>query len=149
MKNIFDPAVRAELVERMGRVPPDRKPLWGKMDAPRMLCHVTDALRVAVGDIPARSKGKKAFANPVVRWLLIYALPWPRGKAQTAPEMLTTKPESWDGDMAAFRTLLERAGAVGPGGSWAEHPLFGNISGKTWGDLAYRHLDHHLRQFGA
>ncbi|HEU0054740.1 MAG TPA: DUF1569 domain-containing protein [Longimicrobium sp.] len=148
MKSIFDPAARAEVAARFRGIPPDRRPHWGQMDAPRMLCHVSDALRVAVGDLPAKSKQKRMFTNPVMRYLAIYVLPWPKG-TPTAPEMLSTVPASWDADMDGFVALLERAAALGPGGKWAPHPLFGNISGKTWGDLAWRHLDHHLRQFGA
>src|SRR5215216_4433763 len=77
-KTIFDPEARASLLARMERVPPDRAPRWGKMNAPRMLCHVSDALRSALGDLPARSKGKKLFTNPLVRWLMIYVVPWPK-----------------------------------------------------------------------
>lgn len=148
MKTVFDPAVRAEVVERMGRIPPDRRPLFGKMSAPQMVCHVSDALRVSLGEIPTRSKGKKVFTNPVVRWLLIHVLPWPKGKTQTAREMLTAQPTDWAADLGTFRALLERMGSRGPGGAWPPHPLFGNLSGKMWGHLTYRHLDHHLGQFG-
>ncbi|HEX8695855.1 MAG TPA: DUF1569 domain-containing protein [Longimicrobium sp.] len=146
-KTIFDPEARASLLARMERIPPDRAPAWGKMSAPQMLCHVSDALRSALGDLPVRSKGKKLFTHPVMRWLLIYVLPWPKG-APTAPELLTTGPAEWRADLAAFRELAERMAARDPGGAWPAHPLFGALSGKAWGDLTYRHLDHHLRQFG-
>jgi len=148
-KTVFDAEARASLVARMEAVPVDRGPLWGKMDAPRMLCHVSDAVRVALGDITAASKGKSPFANPLVRFLAIYVLPWPRGKMETAVEMLTSSPTERDADLAAFRTLLDRIGARGAGGAWPAHPLFGRMPGKTWGDLTYRHVDYHLRQFGA
>lgn len=148
-KTVFDPEARASLISRMEGLPADRKPLWGKMNAPRMLCHVSDAVRVALGDITVTSKGKSAFANPLVRFLAIYVLPWPKGKMDTAVEMLTSSPTDRDADLASFRALLDRIGARGPGGSWPAHPLFGRMSGKTWGDLTYRHLDYHLRQFGA
>lgn len=149
MKTIFDPAARASLARRMERVAPDGRPRWGRMSAPQMLCHVSDALRMAVGDLPVKSKGKMMLANPVVRWLAIYVLPWPKGKTRTAPEMLTAQPTEWAADLATFRALLERAGAKPADGPWPVHPLFGDINGKTWGALSYRHLDHHLTQFGA
>lgn len=148
MKSVFDPAARAALAARMERIPPDRAPLWGRLTAPKMLCHVSDSLRAALGELPVTSKGKAFFANPAVRWLLIHALPWPKGKTQTAPEMLTAQPTEWAADLATFRELLERAGTRDPGGTWPEHPLFGDLSGRTWGALMHRHVDHHLRQFG-
>ena len=148
MPTVFDPAARATLAARMERVPPERAPLWGRMSAPQMLCHVSDGLRAALGELPVTSRGNALFTNPVVRWLLIYALPWPKGKAQAAPEMLTTQPAEWAADLATFRGLLEGAGTRGPGGAWPAHPRFGALSGRAWGALMHRHLDHHLRQFG-
>ncbi|MDZ4803510.1 MAG: DUF1569 domain-containing protein [Candidatus Eisenbacteria bacterium] len=29
------------------------------------------------------------------------------------------------------------------------NPIFGNLSVDEWGKLSWKHLDHHLRQFGA
>jgi hypothetical protein len=148
-KTVFDPEARASLVARMESVTPDRVPGWGKLNAPRMVCHLNDAVRVALGEIPARSKGKGAFTNPLVRWLAIYVLPWPKGKMETAPEMLTSVPTEWRADLTTFRELLARIGERGPGGEWGPHPLFGKMPGKVWGDLVYRHIDYHLGQFGA
>lgn len=63
----------------------------GKMTAPEMVCHLTDSLEVELGRKPARiESGVMSF--PLVRWLVIYMIPWPKGKAQTAPEMLVTRP---------------------------------------------------------
>lgn len=148
MKTVFDPAARAELIERMGRIPPDRAPLFGRMSAPQMVCHVSDALRAALGDLEVKSKGPRIFTNPIVRWLAIYHLPWPRGKTKTAPEYLTAQPAEWAADLATFRALMDRVAERGPNGKWAVHPLFGALSGKDTGALLWRHLDHHLQQFG-
>lgn len=146
MKSIFDPAARAELLARFDRIPRDAAPKWGKMNAPRMLCHVSDSLRVALGDKQVAVK-KSFLSNRLMRWLLIYALPWPKG-APTSPEMLTTSPAEWEEDRRALRELVERVGARGPDAPWPPHPAFGGLSGRQYGHLMHRHLDHHLRQFG-
>lgn len=44
---------------------------------------------------------------------------------------------------------LERFATREPTGAWPAHPLFGALSGSDWGVLVYRHMDPHLRQFGA
>lgn len=147
MKTVFDARARGELLERFGRIEPGRRPLWGKMDAPRMVAHLNDALRMGLGELATKPKGNALFRNPVVRWLLINVLPWPKG-TPTAPELLAAPPGGWDADTRAFRELLERVGAADPRGSWPEHPMFGRLSGRGWGELVYRHVDHHLRQFG-
>jgi hypothetical protein len=62
--------------------------------------------------------------------------------------MLATKSTTWASDVAALRSLVERFGTRDPRGVWPESKVFGRISGRSWGVLQHKHLDHHLRQFG-
>lgn len=111
-----------------------------------MLCHAADALRMTFGDLPvARRPGP-------FRWwplapLIVYVLPWPKG-APTAPELLRGAPSSIDAERDAVVGLIGRFARMDRRGPWPEHPAFGKLSGRAWGVLAWRHLDHHLRQFG-
>jgi hypothetical protein len=146
-KTLFDSGARAELLRRMESIPPDRRPLWGKMSTGQMLAHVNASLAMATGELPTEPK-KSPLANPLMRWLVIYVMPWPKG-TPTAPELLATPPGEWAADLVQFRAQLERAGARSPGGDWPRHPVFGQMKGKHWGVLVHKHLDHHLRQFGA
>jgi len=147
IRSVFDQADRGELSTRMERVTADTRPLWGKMNAPQMLAHLNAALAMGLGELAVKPK-RSPLANPLGRWLAIYALPFPKG-APTAPELQVPAGGDWAGELARFRDLLERTGARSPGGDWPRHPVFGAMTGKQWGDLAFRHIDHHLRQFGA
>ncbi len=69
----------------------------------------------------------------------------PPGKIKTAPAMLSTQPTSWADDCAVFEALVHRLDAS-PGG--APHPTFGPLTKSEWGQLGWKHIDHHLRQFG-
>jgi hypothetical protein len=136
---------RALLIERLQRVRPDAQPAWGTLDAPRMLCHLADNLRVALGDVPAKPTHNFA-SRTLVKFLVVNTgLTPPRGKIQTAPEMLTSKPATWEADMAACVKLVER---VGTGSARAVHPAFGPLSVEEWGRLCWKHTNHHLVQFG-
>jgi hypothetical protein len=85
-------------------------------------------------------------SRTLVKFLVVNTeLAPPRGKIQTAPEMLATQPKSWEVDLAACAELAER---VGRGSARAVHPAFGPLSPEEWGRLCWKHLDHHLRQFG-
>ena len=88
-----------------------------------------------------------AFSNPIVRTLIIYCLPWPKS-APTAPEFIHDRDEPFEHNMSAFRLTLEEFVRSGADTPKEPHPAFGQLSGKAWGRLVYRHLDHHLRQFG-
>jgi hypothetical protein len=146
MPTLFDDAARADLRARIERLTPDRRPLWGRMDAGRMIVHLTAQLRAGLGELACAPR-KTPLNNWLMRRLIVYVLPWPRG-SPTAPEFMAQPAATWDQDFAALRAAIDRFAARGPGGPWAEHPAFGPLTGRMWGVLAWRHLDHHLRQFG-
>jgi hypothetical protein len=147
MRSIFDPATSASLDERLRSLSPSSQRLWGQMSAGEMVCHVGDQVRCALGDLPTKPR-KNVLANSALRFVLVYLLPWPKGKLPTVPEMQSTRPEEWSTDLAATTEVLRRAAARGADADWAVHPVFGPLSGREWGRLIYKHMDHHLRQFG-
>lgn len=146
-KTIFEATSRARLIERIGRLRPDSPRGWGTMTAARMMCHLEDSLRCATALTPAKQR-KTLMANRVVRWLIIYLMPWPKGRARTVKEMLATTPGEFEADRRRLVQLLETAAAQTAGGTWAPHPAFGNLAGRDYGVLIHRHFDYHLRQFG-
>jgi Protein of unknown function (DUF1569) len=146
VRTVFEQAARDELRRRMEQVRADSPRKWGKMNAGQMLAHLNASLAMGLGELEVAPK-RTPIANPLGRWLLINVLPWPQG-TPTAPELLATPPAEWDADLARFRDLLERTGSRPQAGEWPRHPAFGAMSGKQWGALAYKHVDHHLRQFG-
>ncbi|HEY2848465.1 MAG TPA: DUF1569 domain-containing protein [Gemmatimonadaceae bacterium] len=143
---LFHAASRQEIQHRLAQLPPDRTPRWGKLNAPRMVVHVADAMRMAFGELEA-APIMAPLRFPVLKQLAIYVLPWPRGSA-TSPELVARAPAAWNSEVVALSALVERFADVPAKGRWARHPLFGSMSGRAWGVLMYRHCDHHFRQFG-
>jgi hypothetical protein len=121
---------------------------WGRMSVSDMLAHVADQLRIALGEIEAQGvPGPLRF--PPLRYLAIHVVPWPKGRVQAPPEAFTTAPTEIEADRAALVALIERFARAPDAALAAPHPLFGHMSARDWDVLSYRHLDHHLRQFGA
>jgi hypothetical protein len=149
MPTLFDASTRAKVHGRIDSLAATRPGLWGKMNAPQMVCHCADQLRVALGDVPSKPTPVPLLHSRLVRQVIVYWLPWPKGKIPTAPEMQATKPAAWESDLEALHGLVDRFAERRPQGEWAAHPAFGPLSGKEWGVLCYQHLDYHLRQFGA
>lgn len=146
MKTLFDAKVRDEVRRRVESVRADAPARWGKMDAPKMLQHLAAAMSLATGEVTAKPR-RLPLRFPVIKHLVIYLLPFPKG-APTAPELLNMPP----GDISANRTELLRVidkVATQQVDQWPDHPAFGKLSRRDWGVLGYRHIDHHLRQFGA
>lgn len=144
MPTLLDPAARAELVQRLRRVTPDAARRWGRMTAPQMICHLADHMRVGLGEIPVRDVSN-AFGRTVLKWLAVdLPLRWPHG-LRTAREMQSSPPTDWDSDVGAVEGLIER---VAMGGAAGVHPLYGPLTPHVWARLSWKHIDHHLRQFG-
>ena len=146
MGPLFDPVDRATILRRLDALVPNRPPRWGQFSAPEMVCHVSAGLRQGLGELDAGDP-VGPFRFPVINWFAIHVAPWPEGTAKSPPALLTTKPTSWDADVDGLRALIDRYGQRGPSASWPASAAFGRISGRSWGVLQWRHLDHHFRQF--
>jgi len=143
--NLLVETDRKALLERLRRIEPETPRVWGTMTAHQMICHVSDQLRVALGDVESRDRGT-FLHKTLVRWIVVrLPIPAPKGKIQTVPEMLTSRPATWDDDVRALEELVERVVAAE---SFSPHPVFGRLSRQEWGILGAKHMDHHLRQFG-
>lgn len=112
-----------------------------------MVVHTAGQLRIGLGELEVQPR-RLPMRYPPLRQLIVYLLPFPRG-VPTAPELKDTEVGEWETDRAALLAAVERFAARAEEKEWPEHPAFGALSRRAWGVLAYRHLDHHLRQFGA
>jgi hypothetical protein len=147
MPSFWNPTTRAQICRRVERLTAEHTPRWGKMNAAQMLAHLNDAMRLAHGELATTPK-----ATPLRHWpikqLVVYVLPWPQG-APTAPELLARMGTAELGvEQAEFQGLADRLAAKSDTDRWPEHPAFGTLSHQAWGVLQFRHIDHHLRQFG-
>jgi hypothetical protein len=146
MKSIWQDEAKRELADRVARVAWDAPAQWGRFTAPKMICHLADSLRMAMGDLKVASK-HLPIRYPPLKQLIVYVAPFPKGMP-TAPELLVRAPQDWANDVADVQGLLDRAASSRTTDSWPEHPAFGALSKRAWGVLIYRHMDHHLKQFG-
>ena len=143
-RSLSDARARQELVDRLERLSPEAKPLWGKMTAPQMLAHLTDWMLMAKGELNAAPR-KRVLRFPPIKQLVIYWLPFPKG-VPTAPELITRRPSEWTVERAAVRKHVHSFENLPA--RWPEHPVFGKMTKRAWCVFAYRHMDHHFRQFG-
>ena len=101
-----------------------------------------------LGDLPVKPKHATIPRTALFKWLFLNVLPFPKG-APTAKELISRAPETWEVERSQLIELMKRAGGDEARSVTAEHPLFGPLTRAQWGQLAWKHLDHHLRQFGA
>lgn len=147
MRTIFDPSEQQRILDRLAKLTPDTPRRWGRMSAPEMLCHLTDAITSSEAPSPPhRASGPLTW--PPIKQLVIYVLPWPRGKLESPPDLLVSRPTAWDADVGRFRQALGAMAARGPAGMWPASDVFGPLTGRDWGALIRTHINHHFTQFG-
>jgi hypothetical protein len=151
MKTLANPTDQREIVQRMLLIEPGRQRQWGKMTVGQMVCHLSDAFRVVIGEREVKQVGN-LFERSVFKWAGLW-LPaqWPHGISTVAecdPERGGTPAAELDNDLKELRRLLERFATEPRSFQWQPHPIFGPMSDAEWMRWGYLHMDHHLRQFG-
>jgi len=146
-KSLANPTVRNEMLARLERLSPTAAPHWGKMNATQMLAHLVDWMAMADGSLPTAPIRKAGLHYPVLKQLAIYWLPFPKN-VMTAPELKRRVPRDWSTELEMVRQLLQGFGSLAARVDWPPHPVFGSMTRRAWCVFAYRHMDHHFRQFG-
>ncbi len=148
MKSISNPTVLAQLVARLNALRPDTPRQWGTLTPGEMLCHLGDA----TASVLDRASSTPGHRRPLLKWIALTSpLPWPRGLKTPAgvdPHADGTKPGDFEADRRRAISGLRVFAAASPGVLAASHGAFGRMTARDWHRWAYRHTDHHLRQFG-
>jgi len=149
MKNLFEKETVDEVLSRIDSLQPARQRQWGKMDVAQMMAHCSGALDMATG----RSNLKRVFIGrligPLVKPVYTNEKPFSQGNP-TAKELVISEAR----DFSHERELLKAKVREFHDGGEAKctqhpHPFFGKLTPYEWSRGMYKHLDHHLRQFGA
>jgi len=139
-----------EVQGRLAHLEPESERQWGKMSAAQMLAHCAAAMELATGDcvgtpapLPLRVIGRAI--KPMA---LKDDAPMKRN-SPTLKELIMTDACDFHAEKDRLRGLIGRFAAGGPAGCTTHpHSFFGRLTPDEWGVLMYKHLDHHLRQFG-
>ncbi|MEM7354905.1 MAG: DUF1569 domain-containing protein [Acidobacteriota bacterium] len=147
-----DPRTVEGLIDRLRALHPDSERRWGTLTAGEMLCHVADGLRFMVEGEGGLKVEPPAKGRPVLKWVALYVLPR-SGKnypthPKADPKKEGTKPTDFESDRERAIQDLRVFAAAPAEALKAYHPLFGAMSRRDWHQSTYKHLDHHLRQFG-
>lgn len=147
--SLWQPSGLTTMLARLDSLRPDSPRGWGKMAAAQMLAHCQQPLRVALGELPLKRSLLGLLFGRLAKKKLLAPEPWKPGMP-TAPEFRITDTRDFAKEQAALHTLVERFGRGGEAAlSKKPHPFFGPLTADEWQQLQWRHLDHHMRQFGA
>jgi hypothetical protein len=117
------------------------------MSVDQMLWHLSAACENALGRRSATPM-RMPMPRPILRFLALN-MPWPKGRAPTARELLAKETYDFESERTRTLQLLDEIVARQLDATWPESAAFGPMSGRDWSRLMAKHFDHHLRQFGA
>ena len=149
MLSMFEQEGYQEVVDRIDHLEADQAAQWGKMNVAQMLNHCQKAFEIPLGYSTIKPPGgimKLAFK--LFKHTLYNDKPWGKG-LRTAPEFIIKDEKNFEVEKQQLLKLAEEFHSKGPDHPWPVHPAFGKLSPEQWGKMQYKHLDHHLRQFGA
>lgn len=148
MMSLFHPADCESLRRRFAELRADGPRHWGTMDAAQMLAHCGKGLEAAMADRPPKQMLLGRLVAPLLRPLVLGPRPF-RRNAPTSPLFVVADVRDFEAEVRRLAHLLDRYVQRGPeAAARVPHVFFGRLSGDQWGRLMYKHLDHHLRQFG-
>jgi len=147
MKTIFDKTTKSELTRRINSISEKNTAQWGKMNAYQMLKHCTLWEEMALG----KTKYKQAFIGRLFgKMALRKVLGDDSPLAHSTPTVPAFR-VTGSGDAEAQKAEWIRL--IGEYDSFSNnnfiHPFFGKMTKEQIGQMAYKHADHHLRQFNA
>jgi len=149
MKNLFERESVDEIISRIDKLQPTSERQWGKMDAAQMLAHCSAAMDMASGrlNLPRAFIGR--LLAPFVKSIYTNEKPFSRN-SPTAKELVFSNPMDFFREQEQLRTKVRQFHEGGEAKCTRHpHPFFGPLIPQEWGRGMYKHLDHHLRQFGA
>lgn len=149
-RNLFQAERVDEINARLQQLKPESVRQWGRMTPAQMLAHCCAGLEMAAGKIQPPRAFIGRIIGPAVKRVAIRDEEPMRRNSPTAKELLVTGERDFAGERERLRLLIDRFAAAGPPGCTKHpHAFFGPLAPDEWAILMYKHLDHHLRQFGA
>ncbi len=150
LPNIFSTAVSETMIKRIERLQGDTPAKWGKMSADQMLAHCNVTYELALEDKHPKPNAFTVFMMKLfVKNIVVSEKPYSHN-SRTAPVFLVTDHKNFEEEkkrLIAYVNKIQTLGEQYFDGK-ASHS-FGKLNKTEWNNLFYKHLDHHLSQFGA
>lgn len=147
MKSLFNTNENQEIINRINSLTAASQAQWGKMNVAQAMAHCQVGLRNAYGQDSFKrgligilfgglakksvTKNNKPFAQNL-----------PTGKS-----FIVVDSRIFEEERAKLVELVKQFRQENI--STATHPFFGKMTKEEWDIIQWKHLDHHLRQFGA
>lgn len=150
VKSLFDAQNNQEIIDRINKLTPLTEAQWGSMNVSQMMAHLQVTLNLAFDNIEIKPNKiiSFLFGKRFLRNIVKDERPFEKN-LPTFKEAKNLGARQFEPEKKQLLELVKNFQAKGPNGITKKpHPLFGSMTAQDWDILQYKHLDHHLRQFG-
>ena len=149
MKNIFTKEVTDEVIERIAKLTANTQSNWGSMSVGQMLAHCCVAYEMVYTDKhPKPNAFLKMILKLLVKKSVVSEKPYPKN-GKTAPQFLIKEERDFEKEKGRLIDYIRKTQELGEKEfEGKESHSFGKLTIDEWNNLFYKHVDHHLTQFG-
>lgn len=149
MKSLFNSEAHEEILARINQLSESSERQWGKMEVGQMLHHCQFPLKISLGRYNPNNKPNfmLKLIGKFFKKSLYNDKPWRKG-LPTAKGLKVVVDKNLDEEKKVLIDLINDFHQEKNKKEWDPHPVFGTFTPEQWGQMQYKHLDHHLRQFG-
>lgn len=149
LPDIFSPDTTAELFRRIDLLRADTPAQWGKMSASQMIKHCHVPYLQALGyDTKKPAFMARFLLKYIFKKSMVNEVPY-KPNLPTAPAFIVKGEPDLVTEREKLKSLIRETEQKGS--TWFEgrkQLAMGELKAVEWNNLLYKHIDHHLRQFG-
>lgn len=150
LPNIFQKDTTEAIIQRINSLNADTPPEWGKMSVDQMLAHCSVAYEMVYEDKHPKPNFMMRFMLKMfIKKMVTNEKPFKRS-TQTAPAFIIKDERNFEKEKERLIAYIQKTQELGENHFDNKESLsFGPLTKQEWSNMFYKHLDHHLGQFGA
>jgi hypothetical protein len=135
-------------LERINKLTPDTQRQWGKMNVSQMLAHCNISMETAMGLNAIKQVFIGRIIGPLMRPKVLGPKPFIKNAPTDKSYIFKHNCDFGEEKAKTIASIKKFFDAGSSGATIHPHPFFGKFTQEQWGVFQWKHLDHHLRQFG-
>jgi len=149
MKSLFETESFNEITTRINTLHKNKRPDWGKMNVGQMVKHCQVPFGIVNGTVEMKTKVgfMKKLIFSLMKPMMYNDKPWKKN-IPTGKEFIINNEVDFTIEKETLINLISSFHNKKDQTEWPKHPVFGKFTGEQYGKMNYKHLDHHLTQFG-
>ena len=149
MKSLFEKESFNEINIRINTLTENKSPDWGKMNVGQMMKHCQVPFGIVNGTLNMETKVgfMKKLIFSLMKPMMYNDKPWKKN-IPTGKEFVIKEEVNFSTEKGTLLNLISEFHNRKDQKNWPKHPVFGKFTGDQYGKMNYKHLDHHLTQFG-